>query len=72
MVKKLTFDDTEYEYDKLTEHAKAAIKSLKFSERRINELCNIRALLERAKKSYIDSLKKEMISDKAGIVLEDD
>ena len=44
MVKKLTFDDTEYEYDKLTEHAKAAIKSLKFSERRINELSNMQAL----------------------------
>ena len=72
MVKKLTFDDTEYEYDKLTENAKAAIKSLKFSERRINELSNMQALLERAKKSYIDSLKKEMISDKAGFVLEDD
>ena len=72
MVKKVTFDDTEYDYDKLTENAKAAIKSYKFSERRINELSNIRALLERAKKSYIDSLKKEMISDKAGIVLEDD
>ena len=72
MVKKLTFDDTEYEYDKLTEHDKAAIKSLKFSERRINELSNMQALLERAKKSYIDSLKKEMISDKAGLVLEND
>ena len=72
MVKKIMFDNTEYDYAKLSESAKVALTSLKFSENRISELSNIHAVLQRAKKSYIESLKKEMISDKAGFVLEDD
>ena len=72
MAKKITIDDAEYEYDKLTENAKLALKCLKFSENRIQELSNMHALLQRAKKSYVESLKIEMISDKAGLVLEDD
>ena len=72
MAKKITIDDAEYEYDKLTENAKLALKGVQFSESRIHELSNIQALLQRAKQSYIESLKKEMISDKAGFMLEDD
>ena len=72
MVKKIIFDNSEYDYEKLSENAKVTLTSLKFSENRINELSNIQAVLQRAKKSYIESLKKEMISDKAGFVLEDD
>ena len=72
MVKKIMFDNTEYDYAQLSENAKVALTSLKFSENRINELSNIHAILQRAKKSYIESLKKEMISDKAGLMLEDD
>lgn len=72
MAKKITIDDAEYEYDKLTENAKLAVKGLQFSENRIQELSNMHALLQRAKKSYVEGLKIEMISDKAGFILEDD
>ncbi len=72
MVKKIMFDNTEYDYEKLSENARVTLTSLRFSESRINELSNMHALLQRAKKSYIDSLKKEIISDKAGFLIEDD
>lgn len=65
-------DDTEYEVDDLSEAARAALASLQFADKRMLELNNMKSLLQRAKNSYIDSLKKEMLSNKAGLLLGDD
>ena len=72
MAQKIKLDDTEYEVENLSDQAKAYIETLKFTETRLQELTNMRALLQRAKNSYVDSLKKEMLSSKAGFLFEDE
>tara|TARA_B100000900_G_C19968450_1_gene468749 strand:- start:227 stop:445 length:219 start_codon:yes stop_codon:yes gene_type:complete len=72
MSKKIKIDDQEYELDQLTDKAKSTIKALKFVTERIKELDNMRILLRRAKNSYVSGIKKEMISNKAGLFLEDE
>jgi DNA repair ATPase RecN len=72
MAQKIKLDDAEYEVENLSEQAKAYIATLKFTDTRLQELTNMRALLQRAKNSYVDSLKKEMLSSKAGFLFDDE
>ena len=72
MVQKIRLDDMEYDVQNLSDTAKSNLISFKFATNRIEELSNITALLQRAKKSYMDSLKREMLSSKAGFNFSDD
>ena len=72
MVQKIKLDDNEYNVENLSDQAKAALASLQFATARIKELNNMQALLQRAKNSYVDSLKKEMLSSKSGFLFGDD
>ena len=72
MSQKFTLNDREYCFEKLSGTAKTQITSLQFVYERIEELTNMQALLQRAKNSYVDSIKKEMIEDKAGLLFIDD
>ena len=68
MASRFKIDGTEYDIQNLTEKGKAALVSLQFATKRMEELNNMQSLLQRAKNSYIDSLKKEMLSNKAGVL----
>ena len=72
MTQKINLDGLEYNLEDLSNDGKLTLQSLKFTTLRIQELTNLKALLQRAKNSYINSLKKEMISEKAGILLIDE
>ena len=72
MAQKLKLDDKEYDVGELSEGARAQLASLQFVDEKLKELNNMQALLQRAKNSYVDGLKKEMISNKAGFLLEGD
>ena len=72
MSQKFTLDNKEYDIDTLDESSKAKIASLNFVSSKIQELTNMQAVLQRAKNSYVDSLKKEMLSDKAGFLFGED
>ena len=48
MAQKIKLDDAEYEVENLSEQAKAYIATLKFTDTRLQELTNMRALLQRA------------------------
>jgi hypothetical protein len=72
MGQKIKLDDKEYDLGNLSDHAKATLASLKFASSRMQELTNMQALLQRAKNSYVDSLKKEMLSSKSGFQFGDD
>lgn len=72
MSRKIKLEDVEYDVENLSERAKATLASLEFATARIHELNNMAALLGRAKNSYIESLKHEMLSRKAGFLLDDD
>ena len=71
MGRKLKFEDKEYEVEDLSDGSKAALASLDFVTKRIEELSNLQVLLQRAKRSYIDSLKQEILAKKAGFSFED-
>lgn len=71
MAQKISLDDKEYEANDLTDHGKAVLASYQFATARMQELNNMQALLQRARNSYIESLKKEMLSQKAGFLLDD-
>ena len=72
MGQKFKLEDTEYEVESLSDQAKHTLVSLQFSTARLKELTNMHALLQRAKNSYIDNLKKEMLTDKAGFLFEEE
>ena len=72
MGKKVKLGDKEYEVDNLSAQAKEKIKLLQYTNKRIQELSNMQKLLQCAKNSYIDSIKKEMLSRKSGFLFEDD
>lgn len=72
MGRKIEIDNQQYDFEDMSEGAKEAVKAIDFVNARIRELENIQALLQRAKNSYGESLKVEMISDKAGFLFGDD
>ena len=72
MGQKIKLDDKEYDVENLSDQAKATLASLQFATTRMQELTNIQTLLQRAKNSYMDSLKQEMLSRKSGFLFSDD
>ena len=65
-------NEKEYDVDNISDKAKSVISSLQFVNTRLRELHNMQALLQRAKNSYVNSIKKEMLSSKAGLLLGND
>lgn len=72
MGQKFKFGGDSYDTDDLSDNGKATLASLEFTKTRVQELTNMQALLRRAKNSYVDSLKKEMLSNKAGFLFDED
>lgn len=70
-MEKVKLEGQEYDVSSLSDEGKSTLMALKFTNGRITELTNMHALLQRAKFSYIDSLKKEMLSAKAGFLIDD-
>ena len=68
MGQKIKLEDKEYNVANLSDQAQATVTALQFVTTRMQELNNMQALLQRAKNSYVDSLKKEMISNKSGLL----
>ena len=72
MVQKVKIGDEEYDLNTLSEAAQKNLSSYQFVTKQIEELTNMQALLQRAKNSYLENLKSEMITAKSGLVIEDD
>jgi len=72
MGQKIKLEDKEYDVENLSDQARVALQGLEFATTRVRELINMKAVLRRAKLSYLESLKKEMISDKAGFLFNDE
>jgi hypothetical protein len=68
----IKLDSKEYDTKDFSDRAKATLLLLDFATKRMQELANMQALLQRAKNSYVDNLKMEMLSDKAGFLLEEE
>ena len=72
MPDKVKIGGKEYSLDDFNESGKAQLASLNFTLKKIKELENMQALLQRAKNSYIESLKTEVLASKTGFFVEED
>ena len=72
MAQKIKLDEKEYEVETLSDEVRAKLNLIQFATKREQELTNMQALLQRAKNSYIESLKQEMLSKKAGFLFDED
>lgn len=61
----------EYKVESLSDSAKADLKSYEFASERLQELNRMQLLLQEARNSFINRLKQEMISNKAGFFIGD-
>lgn len=71
MPKKVKFDDKEYDIDRLSAQGKVTASALEFANSRLKELTSMQILLNRAKGSYLDTLKREILSKKAGFLTDE-
>ena len=67
----IKLEDKEYDANDLSDKGKAVLNLFHFSTQKLKELNNMQALLQRARNSYIESLKQEILSQKAGYLLDD-
>ena len=72
MGQKIQLDDKEYDIENVSDRAQKVIGDIQFVNRRIQELKNMQSLLRCAKNTYIESLKQEMVSNKAGFLIGDE
>ena len=70
MGKKITIDENTYDLDDVSENARAQLASLQFTMNKLSALNNMQALLTRAKNSYMESVKQEILAQKAGKVFD--
>ena len=72
MVQKIKINDKEYDVENLSDKGKATLASMQVATLRMQELENMKALLQRSKNSYLESLKQEILSSKSGVLFESD
>ena len=72
MVRSIKIGEDEYAVEALSDAAKSKLHALQFTTERLRELQDMLALLQKAKNSYVESIKMEMIADKAGFTLGDE
>lgn len=72
MAQTIKLGDKEYDFESLSDEGKHQLELFQFVSTRIIELNNMKALLVRARNSYLDSLKQEVLADKAGILFGQD
>lgn len=66
MTEKITFGGDEYPVDTLSDRARQLMSTLKLVEKNLSDRKNMLAVLTRAKQSYMDEIRGEIISAKAG------
>ena len=68
MAKKIKVNDVEYDVDSMSDNGQKTIATITFISNRIAELSNMRNILQKAKNGYMDDLKKEILTNKAGVL----
>ena len=68
---KILIDDKEFNVSDLSENSRSVLSLFQYTEKKIAELTNILALLQKAKNGYVAELKSEVLAQKAGIVVDE-
>lgn len=71
MGQKIKIDGVEYDTDHLSDGAKKLLSLYKHANAQYQEAINMRAIMTRAKNSYLSELKSEMVQGKTGLDLSD-
>ena len=71
MQKRINLDGIEYDTSRLSDEAKKILVAYAHVNQRLQEALNMRAILTRAKNSYVSELKSEMVKGKTGLDLSD-
>lgn len=71
MSQKINFDGVEYDAGSLSEEGKKLLVAYQHVNAQLQEAVNMRAILTRAKNSYVSELKAEMVKGKTGLDLSD-
>lgn len=61
----------EFSIDLLSDDGRAKLALFQHTTKRLHELANMRVLLNKAKQSYVETLKKEILATKSGLTFED-
>ena len=69
MAQILRFDGVDYDISTLSAEGRAALERVRSCDARMAELRNMRALLVRAKNSYLSELRSEIVAGKSGVDL---
>jgi len=67
MVNKLVLDNVEYALNDQNQSVKSLVLKLDNTDKAIQEKTNLYAVFTRAKNSYVQELKREMIAGKSGV-----
>lgn len=71
MGEKVELEGKEYDLENISDTAKNLLASLKFANSHIEENVRLLENLKIVKKVFTENLKKEMLSNKAGLLFED-
>ena len=70
MNKTIEIDGNLFNVDEMSDHFKSTLASIKYVDQRITETQNMISVLNKAKNAYIESLRKEILSNKSGFLIE--
>ena len=71
MGEKFELENKEYDLENISDTAKTLLESLKFANSHIEEQVRLLENLKIVRKVFTENLKKEMLSNKAGLLFED-
>ena len=70
MNKTIEIDGNLFNVDEMSDHFKSTLASIKYVDQRITETQNMISVLNKAKNAYIESLRKEILSNKSGFLID--
>lgn len=65
----LRLDGIDHDTDRLSPEGKARLAQVQFIEARIVELTSMQALMTRARNSYVEALRREIVQGRSGVDL---
>lgn len=71
MSEKFKIDGVEYDRQDLTDEGQKNLAAYRYANKRLREAVNMKAVLTRARNSYILELKTEIVKGKTGVDLND-
>lgn len=66
----IRIEDKDYSIDDLSDTGQFRLALYKFADQRLRELSDMQAVLQRARNSYLEAIKREVLAKKAGLTFD--